>query len=88
MLGSHENFHVHMRGLIQMINLRGGLAPLNDTQKYLEAFIIWQDTNVSTIMKCEPYWKQAKNHTKELPEVKPNPMMYEDDFFSRLKTNP
>lgn len=74
--GSSENFHIHMRGLVQMINLRGGLSRLNETQKYLEAFVIWQDTNVSAILRCEPYWKLAENHTKELPSVTPNPAMW------------
>jgi hypothetical protein len=66
-----------MRGLVQMINLRGGLSRLNETQKWLEEYVRWQDTNVSTIMGCaEPYWKQTKNQTEGLPEVKANPAMW------------
>jgi hypothetical protein len=75
-LGYRENFHVHMRGLVQMINLRGGLSRLNDAQRYLERFVRWQDTHVSAIMGCEPYWKQANNPTEGLPTVQPNPRLW------------
>lgn len=74
--GSTENFHVHMRGLVQMINLRGGLSRLNETQKLFEEYIVWQETNVSAIMQCEPYWKQTKEHSKGLPVVDANPAMW------------
>jgi hypothetical protein len=65
-----------MRGLVQMINLRGGLSRLNESQKFLEEYIIWQDTNVCAIMGCEPYWKQTENQTPGLPSVSPYPAMW------------
>ncbi|USW57054.1 Putative fungal transcription factor [Septoria linicola] len=74
--GKHENYHIHMTGLVQMINMRGGLSVLNETQKSLEAFIIWQDTNVAAVAGCEPYYKQTVNRTEGLPVVKANPLMW------------
>ncbi|KAF2163410.1 hypothetical protein M409DRAFT_57318 [Zasmidium cellare ATCC 36951] len=52
---SIESYHGHMRGLVQMINIRGGLAKLNETSPYLRELIMWHDVNVSTIVGCLPY---------------------------------
>lgn len=48
--GKADSYHIHMRGLVQMINLRGGLVSLNRRQKYLESMVNWQDANVSAVM--------------------------------------
>lgn len=73
--GSVDNYHIHMRGLIQMINMRGGLHKLDESQPYIKKLIIWQDTNVATIMKCKPYYFSAKN-SAEAPTVTPNPRLW------------
>ncbi|KJY01832.1 hypothetical protein TI39_contig278g00065 [Zymoseptoria brevis] len=74
--GSTASFHVHMRGLVGMINLRGGLSQINSNQKFLERYVIWQDTNVCAVMRCEPYWSRTVRHTEGLQEVKPDPAMW------------
>lgn len=53
--GSRESYHVHMRGLVQMINMRGGLSKLNDSSPHLRELVMWHDVNVSTVLRCPPY---------------------------------
>lgn len=73
--GSPANYHIHMKGLVKMINLRGGLSRLNDEQPYMREFIIWQDTNVATIMGCKPYHLLADG-AEEAPSVVPDTQLW------------
>lgn len=73
--GSAENYHIHMQGLVRMINLRGGLTNLNNDQQYMKELVIWQDTNVATILGCKPYHKLTDN-SSDAPTVEPNPRLW------------
>lgn len=73
--GSAENYHIHMKGLVKMINLRGGLSRLNDEQQFMREFIIWQDTNVATVMGCRPYHLLADG-ADEAPSVVPDTQLW------------
>lgn len=73
--GSTQSYHIHMKGLVQMINMRGGLDGVNDVQPFVSSLIAWQDTNVSTILGIPPYHKLARG-AENAPVVKPNPMMW------------
>ncbi len=39
--GSVEAYHIHMNGLIKMINARGGLPELGRKDPYLERMLLW-----------------------------------------------
>lgn len=73
--GSAKNYHIHMQGLLRMINLRGGLSKLNESQPYFREYIVWQDTNVAAIMGCKPYHLLADG-SAGAPTVKPDSRMW------------
>lgn len=73
--GSRQNYDIHMKGLIQMINLRGGLSAINDSKPFLGPFIAWQDTNIATILRTPLYHKMALG-AELAPVVTPNPMAF------------
>lgn len=67
---SAEAYHVHMNGLVQMINLRGGMAEIGRTDPYLERFLIWHDANASHEAGCEPFCRRVEEPSVlELPEA-------------------
>ena len=41
LFGPPDNFHLHMKALEQMINIRGGLQSIRSTNPQLEQYITW-----------------------------------------------
>jgi hypothetical protein len=54
--GNGVCFHTHMRGLVQMINLRGGLLAIGDPDPYVLRVLFWLDINTSILAGCKPYF--------------------------------
>ncbi|KAF7186326.1 hypothetical protein HII31_12401 [Pseudocercospora fuligena] len=61
---SKEAYHVHMAGLVRLVNLRGGLAQVGSEDPYFERFILWHDANASRAAGCEPYVRKVKQPSK------------------------
>ena len=57
--GNRDIYHIHMRGLLRMIDLRGGL-PTMGYNGYLEKVLLWYDTNCASLVGCEPYFDRMK----------------------------
>lgn len=53
--GTGACYHVHMQGLVQMIQLRGGLAAIGQLDSYVSRLLVWLDANTSKIAGCRPY---------------------------------
>ena len=53
--GTGACYHIHMRGLVQMIHLRGGLLAIGSSDPYIVRLLTWMDTNTSKIAGCRPY---------------------------------
>lgn len=51
--GDPQVYHIHMNGLIRMINMRGGLHALEDP--YLARMLIWHDINTAKILGHDGY---------------------------------
>ena len=84
--GKANSYHIHMRGLVQMINLRGGLVSLNRRQKYLESMVKWQDANVSAVMgNKQTYYSLCDHPSTDLPEVTPCPALWPLTDYSSIK---
>ena len=49
LFGTPDNFHLHMEGLEQMINVRGGLQSIRSSNQDLELFITWSVFRLSVI---------------------------------------
>lgn len=54
--GSIQGWHIHVAGLVRMIQVRGGLAEIGRQSIYEELWFLWQIRNTSSIAKCEDYW--------------------------------
>lgn len=52
----HSNYHTHMRGLVQMIKIRGGLKAIGVDTPWVERVLIWTDVNSSKIAGVQPYF--------------------------------
>lgn len=53
--GTGACYDIHMRGLVQMIQLRGGLLAIGSPDPYIVRLLTWIDTNTSKIAGCRPY---------------------------------
>lgn len=67
--GNPEAYHVHMQGLLRMIDMRGGLKAIHRDDPYLERMLIWHDVNTSEILGHEGYLAHLPN---SLEEARPN----------------
>lgn len=72
--GLTDAYHLHMTGMIQMINHRGGMAALG-MHGYVELFILWQDANVANIVGGAGYAHLANNPTAG-HKAKPDKSMF------------
>ncbi|KAL1583252.1 hypothetical protein WHR41_07888 [Cladosporium halotolerans] len=53
--GNPESYDIHMRGLVQMIKLRGGLPEVG-RDPYVERLLLWQDANASKVTGGRKYF--------------------------------
>jgi hypothetical protein len=67
--GTGACYHVHMRGLVQMINLRGGLLAIGSPDPYIVRLLTWIDTNTSNIAGCKPYLQGMANGLASHPHA-------------------
>lgn len=71
--GDPMSYHVHMTGLVQMIDLRGGMQEIGRSDPYVEGFILWHDSNASTLAGCRPYCEKVKGRSnRSSPEADPD----------------
>lgn len=73
--GDVKSFHVHMKGLIQMIKLRGGLQEIAREDPYTEGFIRWHDVNAATLAGCQPYFLSVEGQSNRRA-LEPDPTMF------------
>ena len=69
--GRPERYHVHSKGLRDMVQLRGGLHELG-LSGLIEALVLWYDANNASIHGCLPYLDGLPRSTrfkKEGPKV-------------------
>jgi len=67
--GTGACYHVHMRGLVQMIHLRGGLLAIGSPDPYIVRLLTWIDTNTSKIAGCKPYLQGMVNGLASNPHA-------------------
>jgi hypothetical protein len=65
LFGSEEIYDVHMKGLMRMLRIRGGLQNLSH-DGYLARVLIWYDVNCSAVIGCAPYLSKVRfDHFEE-----------------------
>jgi hypothetical protein len=67
--GTGACYHIHMRGLVQMIHLRGGLLAIGSLDPYIVRLLAWIDTNTSKIAGCRPYLQGMVNGLASHPNA-------------------
>lgn len=67
--GNIASYHMHMQGLVQMINLRGGLFAIGYPDPYTARLLIWTDFNTSKVAGYEPYLKYLANYAPLGPQA-------------------
>lgn len=55
--GKPECYHIHMRGLVQMVALRGGLSEIAKQDAYVERLLLFQDAKTAKLAGSEGYLK-------------------------------
>lgn len=63
--GNPAAYHIHMKGLMRMIEVRGGLEALGRDDPYLERMLIWHDVNTSQILGHEGYLYHLPHSLKD-----------------------
>ena len=56
--GNADIYHVHMRGLMRMLSIRGGLTQLGNLgyiKDYIARVLLWYDDNCASIVGCGRY---------------------------------
>ncbi|KAL8674042.1 MAG: hypothetical protein Q9168_001574 [Polycauliona sp. 1 TL-2023] len=72
--GDEEQFHLHMRGLVKMVELRGGLQSLG-LNGLLARMLLWIDLNAAFLLQTRVYFPHNEalpGHTVPRP-TQPNP---------------
>ncbi|KAI4213904.1 MAG: hypothetical protein LQ351_003599 [Letrouitia transgressa] len=59
MFGTEESYHVHMKGLMRMVNLRGGIETLG-LDGLLARMLLWIDINAAFLLGTSLYFQHAK----------------------------
>ncbi|KAL8739363.1 MAG: hypothetical protein Q9190_007838 [Brigantiaea leucoxantha] len=59
MFGTAASYHVHMKGLMQMVALRGGIETLG-LEGLLARMLLWIDINSAFLLGCGLYFQHAK----------------------------
>ena len=60
--GTGERYHIQMRGLLQIIALRGGLREIGRQDPYTERLLLWQDANTAQLAGIESYLGRLDNN--------------------------
>lgn len=55
--GSGACYHVHMQGLVRMVELRGGLVAIGSPDPYIVRLLMWIDINTAKLAGCAPYFE-------------------------------
>lgn len=66
--GDEAQYHMHMKGLVKMVELRGGLGSLG-LNGLLARMLLWIDLNAAFLLQTQLYFP----HTNALPGHTPNP---------------
>lgn len=76
--GNPSRYHIHMSGLVQMINLRGGLREIGQQDPYAELLLLWQDANTSKLAGITGYLQNMNNSLEQSSRrPKPNPRIFQ-----------
>lgn len=59
MFGEREQYHTHMRALVHLVGLRGGLEALG-LGGLLARMVLWIDLNAAFLLNCPVYFKPAR----------------------------
>jgi len=59
MFGEREQYHTHMRALVHLVALRGGLEALG-LGGLLARIVLWIDLNAAFLLNCPVYFKPAR----------------------------
>lgn len=66
--GDEAQYHMHMKGLVKMVELRGGLGSLG-LNGLLARMLLWIDLNAAFLLQTQLYFP----HTNALPGHIPSP---------------
>ena len=76
--GNGARYHVHMTGLLQMINLRGGLREIGQQDPYVERLLLWQDANTARLAGIQGYFQNLDTSLDgPLSRPRPNPGIFQ-----------
>lgn len=76
--GNGARYHVHMKGLLQMINLRGGLREIGQQDPYVERLLLWQDANTANLAGIQGYlYNLDTSLTEPSSRPRPNPGIFQ-----------
>jgi len=77
-LGNGARYHIHMNGLLQMINLRGGLREIGQQDPYVERLLLWQDANTAKLAGIQGYLHNLDTSLHQSsPRPRPNPGIFQ-----------
>lgn len=74
--GTGERYHIHMRGLLQIINLRGEFREVGRQDPYTERLLLWQDANTAQLAGVESYLGRLENNLGTSPVPRSNSKIY------------
>jgi len=76
--GGGSRYHIHMKGLLQMIQLRGGLREIGQQDPYVERLLLWQDANTAELAGIQGYLHDLDTSlTKPSCRPRPNPGVFQ-----------
>ena len=82
--GNSSRYHVHMEGLLQMMNLRGGLCDIGQQDPYVERLLLWHDVNTANLAGIKGYLHNLDNSLDQSSSrPRPNPRILQLRWLSQ-----
>ncbi|KAK4622231.1 hypothetical protein CLAFUR4_07376 [Fulvia fulva] len=72
-----QGYHTHMRGLVKMVRMRGGLAQIATTDPFLERFLLWHVANTSALPRGQNVYYQQLSRTTAVIHPKADSHMFQ-----------
>lgn len=72
-----EGYHTHMKGLVKMVRMRGGLAQIQQSDPFVERFLLWHVANTSALPRGQNIYYEQLKETTAVMQPRPDSHMFQ-----------
>lgn len=72
-----DAYHTHMKGLIKMVHMRGGLSKIQESDPLVERFLLWNVANTSALPRGQNIYYQELSRSTAVVHPRPDSHMFQ-----------